>query len=183
MRAFLSLEASSLGRRGFPVEIAWIFEDGAADSFLIRPAADWSEWNPAAEAVHGISRNRLASDGVAAATVATCVLEALGGHEVFAGTPSCGGKWLSLLLRSAGLPPRAVHLRDIEVGLEELAGALLAPFLPSSEIHRATRKILADAEARFADRKPVHHALADARLQHERWLAVSELAHALTRGR
>jgi hypothetical protein len=110
--------------------------------------------------------------------VARRLVDQLAAHDVFASAPSWDGKWLSLLLRSACLPDRALQLIDTDAGLLELASAILAPSLPSSAIPRATRRILADASARFAGRPLSQRALPDARIEHERWLAVSELAHA-----
>ena len=178
MRAFLDFEASSLGRHGFPIEVAWVFENGAEETHLIRPAPGWTDWDPAAQSLHGISREKLGIHGVAVETVARRLVDQLGGHNVFASAPSWDGKWLSLLLRSAGLPRRALRLVDSDGALLELASAILAPSLSSSDIPRATRQILAEASARFAGRSPVHRALPDARTERERWLAVSELAHA-----
>ena len=63
MIVFLDFEASSLARRGFPIEIAWVFETGEAESHLIRPAADWTEWSAEAESIHGIPRASLERDG------------------------------------------------------------------------------------------------------------------------
>lgn len=178
MRAFIDFEASSLGRRGFPIEVAWVFENGAEETHLIQPAPQWTEWDPAAQSLHRISREKLVTDGAPLKEVARRLVNELGGHNVFASAPSWDGKWLSLLLRSAGLPRRALRLVDTDVALLELASAILAPSLPSSDIPRATRQILADASARFAGRPRPHRALPDARIERERWLAVSELAHA-----
>lgn len=178
MRAFIDFEASSFGPHGYPIEVAWVLEDGRSETFLISPAANWTDWDPASEAIHGISREQLATEGLPTDIVARRLVDALHGHEVCASAPSWDGKWLSALLRAAGLPRHAIRLADTEAVLMELAAALLAPFLPSYEIHRATRKVLADAADRLAGRKPVHRALPDAQRERERWLTVSELAHA-----
>ncbi|GAA0443816.1 MULTISPECIES: transcriptional regulator [Sphingomonadaceae] len=183
MRAFIDFEASSLGRHGYPIEVAWVFEDGAAEAFLIRPIDKWTDWDPTAQAIHGISREELLQHGATTEHVANRLVTALQGHEVFASAPSWDGKWLSALLRSAGLPRHAVRLTDTDLGLSELAEALLAPHVPSSRIPRAIRKILADAAGRFDDRPPAHRALQDAQRERERWLAVSELAHAFEANR
>lgn len=182
MRAFINFEASSRDRHGYPIEVAWVFEDGGSESFLILPIEEWTDWEPAAEAIHGISREQLTSEGVPTDIVAKRLLDELQGHEVFTSAPSWNGRWLSALLQSAGLPRHAISLTDTDAGLLELAGALLAPFVPSSEIHRATRKILAYVADRFADRRHAHRALPDAQLDRERWLMVSELAHAHGKG-
>lgn len=178
MRAFIGFVASSPGRRGYPIEVAWVFEGGDSETFLILPIETWTDWDPAAEAIHGISRDRLSGEGVAAGIVAWRLVDALAGHEVLASAPSRDGKWLSALLRTGGLPHHAIRLGDMDAASIALADALLAPVLPSSEIHRATRKILADAADRLADGKPAHRALPDARLERARWLTVAELAHA-----
>ena len=63
MRVFLDFEASSLGKNGYPIEVAWVFEDGDSESFLISPIGRWTGWDAAAEAIHGISREQLAAEG------------------------------------------------------------------------------------------------------------------------
>lgn len=178
MRAFIDFEASSLGCHGYPIEVAWVLEDGRSESFLILPNETWTDWDPAAEAIHGISRQDLATQGTPADIVAKRLVSGLRAHHVFASAPSRACKWLSRLLHSAGLPRHAIGVADTDAALLELTAALLAPVLPSSEIHRATRKILAEAAERFVGRKPAHRALADAKLERARWLTVSELAHA-----
>lgn len=178
LRAFLHFEATSLGRHGFPIEVAWVFENGAEESHLIRPAPGWSDWDPDPKTPNAIPRDRLGIEGTPVETVARRLVDQLGGQTVLACAPFWDCKWLGLLLRSTGLSTRAIQLVDTDVGLLELAGAVLAPSLPSSAIPRATRRILADASARFAARSPAYRALPDAKMERERWLAVSELAHA-----
>ena len=178
LRSFLHFEATSLGRYGFPIEVAWVFEDGAEESHLIRPAPGWNDRHPGSKAPNAIPRDCLAVEGEPVEAVARRLAEQLGEQTVFASAPFWDCKWLALLLRSAGLSPWAIQLVDIDVGLLELAGAILAPSLPSSAIPRATRRILADVSARFAATSRTYRALPDARTERERWLAVSELAHA-----
>jgi hypothetical protein len=50
MLAFLDFEASSLGKKSYPIEVAWVFEDGTSESHLIKPAPEWTDWDPAAQA-------------------------------------------------------------------------------------------------------------------------------------
>ena len=38
MLVFLDFEASSLGKRSYPIEVGWVFEDGRSEAHLIRPA-------------------------------------------------------------------------------------------------------------------------------------------------
>lgn len=182
MLVFLDFEASSLARHSYPIEVAWVFEDGTSESHLIRPAPGWEDWSEGAQAIHHIPRASLLRDGTPHDVLARRMVERLSGHDLTASAPSWDGKWLSRLLRAGGFPRHAVRLTDTDAGLSDLASALLAPFVPSSEIHRATRKILAYAGDRFAGRRHAHRALPDAELERERWLVVSQLAHAYGKG-
>jgi hypothetical protein len=38
---FLDIEASSLDHDGFPIEVAWIDENGKGEAYFIRPADHW----------------------------------------------------------------------------------------------------------------------------------------------
>ena len=38
MNVFLDFEASSLSDHSYPIEIAWVFEDGRSQSHMIAPA-------------------------------------------------------------------------------------------------------------------------------------------------
>jgi hypothetical protein len=68
---FVNLEASSLGRGSFPIEVAWVNEDGQGESYLIRPAEGWltpaagnPAWSPQSERTHGIALAALLEHGV-----------------------------------------------------------------------------------------------------------------------
>ncbi len=63
MPVFLDFEASSLGERSYPIEVGWVFADGAGEAHLIRPAPEWTDWDPAAERIHGIGRGQLMATG------------------------------------------------------------------------------------------------------------------------
>lgn len=164
MIVFLDFEASGLGKRGFPIEVGWVREDGAAEEHLIRPAPDWDEWDLEAERVHGIPRERLEREGEPHDAVARRMVEALTGHDLYASAPSWDGQWLSRLLRAAGLPRHALRLRDTEEAREAAALAALAEAgadpARRGEVLRAVLDEVAE-EAREA--APAHRALADAR--------------------
>ena len=64
-------ESSSLNEDvSYPIELGWAVFDllnpaGAeVQSHLIRPEADWTDWSPEAEALHGISRDQLFDEGI-----------------------------------------------------------------------------------------------------------------------
>jgi len=66
--AFVDVEASSLGPRGYPIEVGLITRDGSMYCTLILPPPDWSgrddvAWDADAERVHGITRGILLAHG------------------------------------------------------------------------------------------------------------------------
>ena len=111
---FLDFEASSLLPGGFPVEIGWVDEHGTGEGHLIRPEAEWSEWDYNAEAVHGLSRDQLMAEGRPAAEVAYRAADVLIGNDVFSDAPGFDGGWLDVLLEAADIPaePRIRLLAD-----------------------------------------------------------------------
>lgn len=178
MKAFLDFEASSLADRSHPVEVAWVFEDGRSEAHLIAPAPEWRDWDSAAERIHGISRDTLVAEGMAHDVVAARMVEALAEHDLFASAPSWDGKWLSALLRAAGMPRRTLRLRDTDEALRETATAILRDAVPAERLETTVRDLLAHAAATRSE-TPAHRALADARGEYETWRAVDAAARAL----
>jgi hypothetical protein len=172
LSVFLDFEASSLGRHGFPVELAWVFETGEAESFLIRPAEGWTEWAAEAEAVHRIPRGTLEREGRPAGEVASRAIEVLSGHRLYASAPSWDGQWLSKLLRAGGKPRHALRLRDTEEAQREVALAVLAD-APDREA--LVQRVLEEARA-AAPKTPVHRALPDAEAELALWRDVRRRA-------
>lgn len=177
MFVFLDFEASSLAKRSYPIEVAWVFEDGREESHLIQPPEQWNDWDEAAEAVHHIPRATLEVDGTPHDTVARRMIEVLTGHALFASAPSWDGKWLSALLRAAKLPRHALRLRDTEEAQRDIATAVLRPVVPAAELGVAVADVIALTEVRDRD-VPAHRALADAREEWQHWLTVKHAAEA-----
>jgi len=175
MLVFLDFEASSLSKQSYPVEVAWIFEDGASESHLIRPAPNWTEWDPKAAAIHGISRDELERAGTPHEEVAHRMVTVLDGHDLLASAPSWDGKWLSVLLRAAGLPRHTLRLRDSDDAILEVARETLRGKVPDAELEALASKA-AETEVRIPGTAPAHRALADAEEERQRWLAVREAA-------
>lgn len=179
MRVFLDFEASSLGKKGFPIEVAWVFADGRQETHLIKPAPQWTDWDERAEAIHKIARATLEAQGEPHDAVARRMVEALSGHSLYASAPSWDGKWLSALLRAAGLPRHALRLRDSEEAQFETAAELLGPVVPSDALRATITDLMAKVRAE-AERQPVRHrALEDAEQERQRWLMVARLAEEL----
>jgi hypothetical protein len=177
MLVFIDFEASSLADRSYPIEVAWVFEDGTNEAFLIHPAAGWDDWDPAAEAIHHITRAELGERGTSHEVVAHRMVKALDGHELFASAPSWDGKWLSALLRAAGLPRHTLRLRDTDDALEETARAVLGAALPPADLPAALGLVL--GEIPQPDATPAHRALPDAQAEWRRWWALRDRAQAV----
>ncbi len=180
MRAFLDFEASSLAKQSYPIEVAWVFEDGRSETFLIRPAPAWTDWDERAAAVHRLTRAVLLRDGVPHDEVARRLLTALGDVAVYASSPSWDGKWLSVLLRAAGLPRHALRLRDTDELQLETARAGLAAQLSGPELEAAAIALVAGARAEFAARPVAHRALPDAEQERQIWLEIARRAGAVS---
>ncbi|MBA2919646.1 transcriptional regulator [Sphingomonas sp. MAH-20] len=179
MRVFVDFEASSLSKNSYPIEVAWVFEDGAHETWLIRPAPAWSDWDARAERIHGIPRALLEREGEAHDRVAARMLDALSGHDLLASAPSWDGKWLSALLRAAGLSRHALRLRDSDDAHLETAMALLQGAVEPQKIEQVASSLVAGAEVRPPDQPPAHRALADAQEERLRWFRVREEARLL----
>ena len=169
MRVFLDFEASSLGRHSYPIEVAWVWEDGREESHLIRPAPGWDDWDTAAQAIHRITRDQLLREGEPHEDVARRMVDALSGHDLLASAPSWDGKWLSALLRAAGLPRHSLRVRDTEDAQHETVRTILAEMLPPQDLGRAVGDFLVLADVRSRAAAPAHRALPDARAEWQRW--------------
>ena len=182
MIAFLDFEASSLSDDSYPIEVGWVFEDDREESWLIRPAEDWTDWAVAAEAVHHISRAQLLAEGAPHDLVARRVLEALGQHQVYASAPSWDGKWLSLLLRSAGLPRHALRLHDTDDAQMEAAVQALTGAVPDEGLAGQARQVIAAAQEAAGALPVRHRALDDARRELAIWRDVGMRARMVAGG-
>ncbi len=159
MLVFLDFEASSLAKQSYPIEVAWVFADGRSETHLIRPAPSWTDWHEDAEAIHHISRSTLLSAGEPHDVVAQRMIDVLSGHDLLASAPSWDGKWLSVLLRGAGLGRRALRLRDTDDAIDEDARMILAPSVPPDLLDATVENLvtLIEMRARAARRQRIEH--------------------------
>jgi hypothetical protein len=172
--AFLDFEASSLNKRGTPIEVAWVFEDGQEETHLIRPAPGWTDWDAQAEAIHRISPASLQSDGSGHDVVAARMVEVLTGHALFASAPSWDGKWLSVLLRAAGLPRHALRLRDSDEAFADAIRSGCRDRGSEPPTPEQVAALIAAAKAADRSRPPAHRALPDARREWQIWRALHQ---------
>jgi hypothetical protein len=81
---FADFEASSLSSDSYPIEVAWnIGQD--IESHLINPYCieSWTDWDPVAQAVHGLSRNYLSTHGEHPTSVAERMNQVLSGQSIY----------------------------------------------------------------------------------------------------
>lgn len=173
VNVFLDFEASSLADRSYPIEVAWVFEDGRSESHLIAPAPAWTDWDEESERIHGITRETLVRDGAAHDAVAARMIAALSDHALFASAPSWDGKWLSALLRAAGLPRHALRLQDTDVALRDAAISILRDVVPADRLAVTVHDLVASANA-TKSAAPAHRALADATAERDLWRKLRE---------
>jgi len=180
---FLDFEASSLGKKGYPIEVAWVFASGGEESHLIRPAPEWTDWSAESEATHHITREQLITQGAPHDAVAQRMLDVLSGHALYATAPSWDGHWLSRLLRGAGLPRHALRLQDTDIAHESAITRILQKAgVPESERTDLAKRILAEARLKDeAEGRPDHRALADARRELRVWRNVQQRAEEYAR--
>jgi hypothetical protein len=179
MLVFLDFEASSLAKRSYPIEVAWVFADGRSESHLIAPAPEWTDWDAEAEAIHRIDRGTLLLDGTPHQVVAHRMMEVLAGHDLLASAPSWDGKWLSALLRVAGFPRHSLRLRRTDEALRECAVSILTPAVTPEALATAVDALLAQHDGRAMGEAAAHRALPDAEAERGRWLALCAAARAV----
>jgi hypothetical protein len=161
---FIDFEASSLNRGSVPIEIAWVDEDGQADSCLIKPEAGWDDWSVASESIHGISRGDIARDGEEARLAAKRAFKALGAADaVYSDQPVFDQAWLEVLLATAGFPFRSIMLCDVVEAYGAQSMPLRTIYSDPADVVANAARIIAEAEhAEAARHRRRHRATEDA---------------------
>ncbi len=113
----IDIEASGFGRGSYPIEIGYHMPDGRSWCTLVHPEDDWTHWDPAAEAVHGIARDLLFKHGRSPAEICVALNSELRGQSVYCDAWAYDYVWLSRLYDAASLP-MTFRLKD----LRELLG-------------------------------------------------------------
>jgi len=152
---FCDVEAS--GFAGIPVEIGWSIlparfersEDAIrSDGFLVRPSNRWLvdstiEWNPRAEALHGIARSTLLAEGLPIAECIEILIREWGGRTVWCDSRNADRGWLEVLFAEpSGVMGLPFHLKYWE-------GLFTTYWTENSRPIMAAREALAAL--------PVHH--------------------------
>jgi hypothetical protein len=167
MIAFADIEASSLSAHSYPIEVAWVFENGTGESHLIQPISGWTDRDPQVEAVHGISRDMLVAQGSPAADVARRLRDALGGRPVYSDAPVADAGWAAVLSGVAGLPPLPVrHVHDAYSSACRQLAQRMPASIASDMAYSFLRRAEEAADAAVVGR---HRAAEDARRLWETW--------------
>ena len=189
---FLDLEASSLLPSSFPIEVAWVFEDGTGESHLIRPADGWLDlargnpgWSPESERVHGIPLSKLVKQGEPAEEVAARAAAAFSSPQVLAcsNAPGHDAHWLQRLNEAGGIRRRA-SLVDVRRVYGMLCRPLLDLLPPVDDpdhwrVEQRMRNLSAEIIARAEEAEHVrqrvrHRALPDAQALWRTHVAIRE---------
>ena len=166
MRYFIDIEASALD--GYPIEIAWVDEDGETESKLIRPLPSWTVWDWRSEAMHGITFDNLQAHGEPVESVAASAMVLLRG-TVWSDNHIHDSRWLDMLTEAAGLP--SIPVFDVrEVWATELIG------VPDITANAITDQADADSSAIVSRR---HRAGDDSRRLWLKWRRIIELVREL----
>ncbi len=120
----LDIEASGFGRQSYPIEVGYVLPDGQSRCTLLRPAPDWTHWDPSAQQMHGIRRETLLTHGRPLSEVAQMLNHDLAGQTVYCDGWAHDYAWLAALFDAAGVPAR-FRLESVNLLLPEDALARL----------------------------------------------------------
>lgn len=112
----IDIEASGLGPRSYPIEIAWkCSKTLRGDSFLINPdsAFNWTDWDVKAQQIHGLSRDQLLVEGVSIQDACSRLNTALAGCAVYCDALEFDYFWIRRLFEAARMRP-TFKLRGLE---------------------------------------------------------------------
>lgn len=117
----IDIEASGLHVTSYPVEVA-VRVRGNVFSWLIKPEPHWTHWDPVAESLHHLSRERLQQEGLAAVEVAAALNRVLSGSErvVYSDAAAWDDNWMLTLYEATGID-RQWRVLPIERLLSEAA--------------------------------------------------------------
>jgi hypothetical protein len=103
--AVLDIEASGFGRDSYPVEVGFVLADGSTYCTLIRPAPEWTHWDPEAERLHHIALRTIVEHGRDVVEVARQLNDRLRGLTLYCDGWAHDFTWLGVLFEAAGLQP------------------------------------------------------------------------------
>lgn len=104
----MDLEASGLGPRSYPIEVAWkCGATGECDSFLINPesAYGWNDWDPIAAEIHNIPRDHLIKEGISVREACKRLNQFIGDRDVISDALEFDYFWIRRLFEAGMMKP------------------------------------------------------------------------------
>ncbi len=145
----LDIEASGFGRGSYPIEVGLARPDGSICAFLVQPLDEWTHWDPKAELLHGISRDRLVREGFPVRQVARWLNDELGEIGIaYSDSWGYDNTWLSLLFHHAGMLP-SFRLEALRKLLSEDQQALWSTIKEAMILERGIHRHRAGEDARL----------------------------------
>ncbi|SFU60766.1 hypothetical protein [Halomonas korlensis] len=145
----LDIEASGFGRGSYPIEVGLARPDGSICAFLVQPLEEWTHWDPKAELLHGISRDRLVREGFPVRQVARWLNDELGEIGIaYSDSWGYDNTWLSLLFHHAGMLP-SFRLEALRKLLSEDQQALWSTIKEAMILERGIHRHRAGDDARL----------------------------------
>jgi len=114
----IDVEASGFGSQSYPIEVGIVLSDGKRFCSLITPAPDWTHWDPEAERVHKVSREKLNIHGKPLQYVAHTLNSLLSGLTLYSDGWVVDKPWLIRLFECAGIE-MAFTISPLEIILSE----------------------------------------------------------------
>ena len=116
--AIIDVEASGLGKHGYPIEIGIVLPNGSRFCRLIKPFNDWTFWDDEAESVHGISREQLSTHGVSGEQVCNELNQFVGKQTLYSDAWVVDKPWLVKLFHRANVA-MLFNISSVELLLKE----------------------------------------------------------------
>ena len=147
----LDIEASGFGRNSYPIEVGFVLPDGRSYCSLIRPAPEWTHWDPQAERIHRIPLDTAVRHGRDVVEVATQLNRALRGMTLYCDGWAHDYVWLSVLFDAAGLTP-AFRLENLRILLTDQQAERWSALKASVQREMRVQRHRASTDARVLQR-------------------------------
>jgi hypothetical protein len=144
--AIIDIEASGFGRNSYPIEVGIVLPNQKSFCNIIRPADEWTYWDDAAEAVHGITREQLFKKGKPPHEVAEKLNQLLRGTKIYTDAWSYDISWIGKLYDLTEIP-QLFSLDSLRNLMTEQQAALWHPTKEQviNELHLIRHRASTDA--------------------------------------
>lgn len=141
---FIGFEASGIAPDSYPIEVAVVHPNGEYQT-LIQPARYWDHWSYDAQDMHGLSREKLISEGQSPLEVAQAMNQLFDGKVLCSDNPAdCF--WLDVLYEAAGIEP-TFRVLPLEALIGRDHASQMMAMLPVRKGHRALDDVKAFSNA------------------------------------